>query len=742
MSKKSYHLPIQGMTCAACVARVERSLSKMDGIENVSVNLANEKAYFDLDEAKLSLTAVAQNIAAAGYQLILPQEGEPGAEEKNLIVEREARLLHDLQTSLCFAIPVFIISMLMEFHFFHSFWPLSRWDTHKILFLLTTPVVFLPGRRFFSLFWKNVRQKTADMNSLVAIGTGSAYGYSSLATLFPQLFSGSSLNLPHVYFDSTVVIISLVLLGRWLESRAKRKTTAAIQGLLTLQPQTACVRRNGIEQWIPLSALRVSDRVVVRPGERIPADGTMVNGQAHVDESMISGESLPVDKSSGDRVLAGTINRSGAFEFDVAVLGEQSVLGQIIKLVEQAQGSKAPIQQLADRIAAVFVPVVMMIALLTFFWWWFGGQVGIAKALMHFVAVLVIACPCALGLATPTAIIAGIGWAAARGLYVKDSESLELAQQVKVVLLDKTGTITQGRPEVQGVYAKEGVNEDELLTMASAVENKSEHPLAKAVVAAAQARGLVMPEAGQFSNQPGTGVQAVVSGRKIIIGNQKQMLASQISIDALSAQAQRCLDQGQTLLYLAGDGVAQGFISLADPIKESSAAAIQRLQGMNLRVVMLTGDHPQAAAAIAEKAGITDFVAEVMPQQKVEEVKKFQARGQRVAMVGDGINDAPALAQADVGIAIGAGTDVAIESASVILVKNDLNGVAQSILISRKTMRTIKQNLFWAFFYNLLGIPLAAAGVLNPMIAALAMSFSSVSVVSNSLRLAMTDKQG
>jgi len=736
---KRYQLPVRGMSCAACVARVERTLQKIEGVSDVSVNLAGEKAYFNLDESSNNLAAVAQKVSESGYELVMPLSRDIAQPAQNGLDDFDQSLRHDLRIALLFAVPVFFISMLMEFPGLHALWPLSESDTQKLLLILSTPVVFLPGRRFYSAFWKNLRLWTADMNSLVAIGTGSSYGYSVLATLFPQLLTGSAGEIVPIYYDSTVVIIALVLVGRWLESRAKRRTTVAIQGLLALQPKTACVRRDGKEQWIPVEQLRLGDRVVVRPGEKIAADGRVVAGEAGVDESMISGESLPVDKSPGDRVLAGTLTASGAFEFDVTALADQSVLGQIIQLVEQAQGSKAPIQRLADRIAAVFVPVVVIIALITLVaWMTLGRQAGFAAALMHFVAVLIIACPCALGLATPTAIMVATGKAARTGLLIKSGESLELAHQVQVVILDKTGTLTKGKPAVTRIVCLPGASETEMLALAAAAEKKSEHPLAAAIVAAAEARGLNLPEAGGFSNQTGFGIAAMVSGRKVVVGNQKRMEDSGVSVAPLQEPAYECLQQGGTLIYCTFDGVLQGFFALMDPIREDAAASVAELRSMGRRVVMLTGDHPLAARTIAQAAGVDEYVAQVLPDGKAEQVKQWQRRGIKVAMVGDGINDAPALAQADVGIALGAGADVAIDSASIILMKGDLQGVVQAIRVSRQTLAAIKQNLFWAFFYNLLGIPLAALGLLNPMIAALAMSFSSVSVVANSLRLART----
>jgi Cu+-exporting ATPase len=735
MARKQYQLSVQGMTCAACVARVERTLQKIDGVDRVTVNLASEKAYFELDENRAALAEVINAVADSGYQLAAP--AAESAPVTTTVHDREAELLSDLRTALWFSVPVFFVSMLADLSFFQALWPLSREDTFKLLMILTTPVVFLPGRRFFSVFWKNLRHRTADMNSLIAIGTGSAYAYSVAATLFPQWLADGR-HAVHVYFDSTAVIITLVLLGRWLEGRAKRKTTEALKKLMDLQPRTAWVIRNGKEMQLPVEQLQVSDHVLVRPGEKVPADGLLVSGEAGIDEAMISGESIPVDKKAGDAVLAGTLNLVGAFEFRITALGERTVLGQIVKMVEQAQGSKAPIQRLADRIAAVFVPAVVGIALLTFAGWLTIGQGTFPSALINFVAVLIIACPCALGLATPTAIMVATGLAARRGILVKNGESLELAHQVQVVILDKTGTITEGKPAVQEMTVGSGQSEEKLLALAAAAERNSEHPLARAIVAYAQQRGIAVPAAQSFKNHTGTGIEAQVDSIDVLIGNRLFMERQSIAIQGWESAAAACHDRGQTILYVALNGAVAALVGLADPIKPSSASAIAQMRQSGLQVVMLTGDHPKAAAGIARQAGVDDFVAEVLPEQKAQQVRAWQARGFKVAMVGDGINDAPALAQADVGIAMGSGTDMAIESASITLMKGDLQSVAQAILLSRKTLRTIKQNLFWAFFYNVLGIPMAALGLLNPMIGALAMSFSSVSVISNSLRIAAT----
>jgi P-type Cu+ transporter len=735
MAKKQYQLSVQGMTCAACVARVERTLKKIEGLDQVSVNLASEKAYFELDENKAALAQVITAVSDSGYELSMPAAA--AAPTTTVIHDREAELFSDLRTALLFSVPVFLVSMLADLSFFKALWPLSQETTFKVLMILTTPVVFLPGRRFFSLFRKNLIHRTADMNSLIAIGTGSAYAYSVAATLFPQWMAGGQ-HSPHVYFDSTAVIISLVLLGRWLEGRAKRKTTEALKLLMDLQPRTACVLREGLEIYLPVEQLLIGDRVLVRPGEKLPADGVLGSGEASVDESMISGESIPVDKKTGEAVLAGTLNLMGAFEFRITALGERTVLGQIVKMVEQAQGSKAPIQRLADRIAAVFVPAVVSIALLTFLGWLVIGHGTFQTALINFVAVLIIACPCALGLATPTAIMVATGLAARKGILIKNGESLELAHQIQVVILDKTGTITEGKPAVQEIIAGSDMAEGRLLALAASAERNSEHPLARAIISYAQQRGVAILPTVMFKNHTGTGIEARVDAFDILIGNRLFMERQSIETKEWEPAASAGHDRGQTVLYVAVNGKVAGLIGLADPIKPSSASAISQMRRAGLQVVMLTGDHPKAAASIARQAGVDDFVAEVLPEQKALQVRAWQTRGFKVAMVGDGINDAPALAQADVGIAMGGGTDIAIESASITLMNGDLHSVGHSIFLSQKTLRTIKQNLFWAFFYNVLGIPMAALGYLNPMIGALAMSFSSVSVITNSLRIAAT----
>ncbi len=733
---RSWSLPVSGMTCASCVARVEKSLQRIPGLTGVAVNLATEKASFTITDPAVRLEAVAEAVSAAGYQLALPAPPAAQAAAMPAIDARDAAgesLRRDLRTALFFSLPVFFISMGMALPFFHRLWPFTMETTGKILLLLTTPVMFIPGARFFRIFWRNLRHLTADMNSLVAIGTGAAYGFSTLTVLFPQLF-GEAEQAAAVYFDSAAVIITLILLGRWLEYRAKKQTGAAITRLLELQPKSAHVRRGERIEEVAVSALQPGDQVLVRPGETIPADGRIDSGASAVDEAMITGESVPVDKVAGDRVTGGTLNTSGAFEFTVTAVGSGSVLARIIRMVEEAQGSKAPIQRLADRIAAIFVPAVALIALLTLAGWLVIGGATLGEALLPFVAVLIIACPCALGLATPAAIMVGTGTGARRGILIKNGESLEIAHRVDTILLDKTGTITRGEPRVTAVRTADG-RENELLRLAAGVEQLASHPFATAIVAAARQRGIMPPACEAFTSTTGSGVSGRIEGRQVQIGQQAFMEQNGIEIGAWIEPAQALAAAGQSQLFVAVDGEVAGVIAAADVIRPESAGAIRALQQRGIRVVMLTGDHPAAAAAIAQEAGVDHFMAEVRPEAKATVVQQEQQAGHLVAMVGDGVNDAPALAQADVGIALGSGTDVAIETAAITLVQGDLTRVVEAIDLSRRTMRTIRQNLFWAFFYNILGIPLAALGLLNPMLAALAMSFSSVSVLTNSLRL-------
>jgi len=615
----------------------------------------------------------------------------------------------------------------------HNLIPLSQDVINKILLLLTIPVVFISGKRFYKIFWKNLLHLTADMNSLVAIGTGAAFIYSTLLTLFPELISNSSVA-SHVYFETTAVIITLILMGRWLESRAKSKTGIAIKKLIELKPQTVIVKRNNLELEISLDELQTGNIVIIKPGGKIPADGKVSRGYSTVDESMITGESMPIEKNVGSKVIGGTINKTGNFEFEVTAIGDNSILGQIIKMVEEAQGSKAPIQKLADKIAAVFVPVIILISILTFAGWLFFSDAGFSAALINFVAVLIIACPCALGLATPTAIIVGTGRGAQKGILIKNAESLELAHKIDTIVFDKTGTITTGKPVVSSVFTN-SIEESELLKFTVSLEQKSEHPIAQAIVSYANENGINFENVESFESLSGTGLKGRVNGNEIRVGNQALMDNYSIDTKAFEKNIDELSQGGKTLVFVAINKQLKGLIAIEDEIKNNSKEVVTQLKAMNLKTVLLTGDNIRTAKAIVENVGFDEYQAEVLPGEKLAVISEYQSKGKIVAMVGDGINDAPALTQSDVGIAMGTGTDVAIESGDIVLMSGDLNGVVNAIKLSRQTLKTIKQNLFWAFIYNIIGVPLAAFGLLNPMIAALAMSFSSVSVVTNSLRL-------
>ena len=612
--------------------------------------------------------------------------------------------------------------------------PFDRDTTNKILLILTTPVVFIPGKRFFVIFWNNLKHFSAEMNSLVAIGTGAAYGYSVSITLFPALFSTNG-NIAHVYFETAAVIITLILLGRWLENRAKGKTNSAIKKLLKLRPDKALVKRNENEELVNYSELLIGDIVVVKPGENIPADGEIIFGHSNVDESMITGESLPVEKNVGSKVIGGTFNAHGTFNFRIDKLGDTSVLGKIIRLVEEAQGSKAPIQKLADRIASIFVPIVILIAVTTLVSWLiFPEVVHFDQALINFVAVLIIACPCALGLATPTAIMVGTGLGASSGILIKNGEILELMRKMDTIVLDKTGTLTKGKPKVSDVVTIE-FDKNSFLQIIASIESKSEHPIAKAIVEETKFKKIKTIEPTNFQSMSGFGLTAELDRKQYLLGNKKLMEANSVELSNGLQNYQAFSNQGKTVIFVAEDEKLIGLITIEDPVKVSSKSAVEDLKKMGLKIVMMTGDNEIVAKSLANKIGIDKYFANVLPEDKSGKVKELQSSGNIVGMVGDGINDAPALAQANIGIAIGTGTDIAIESSDVTLVKGDLKDAVRAINLSGKTIRTIKQNLFWAFIYNTIGIPLAALGLLNPMIAAFAMAFSSVSVVSNSLRL-------
>ena len=608
---------------------------------------------------------------------------------------------------------------------------------------LTTPVLFWAGSGFFRGAWASLRQRASDMNTLIAIGTFAAYIYSLAVTVAPGFFAARGLN-ASVYYETAAVIITLILMGRLLEARAKHGTGAAIEKLLGLQPKTARVLRDGQERDIPIAEVQVGDKILVRPGEKIPVDGRVVSGTSWVDESMLTGESLPVEKKEGDTVIGATMNQRGAFTMEAQRVGKDTALAQIVRMVEQAQGSRAPIQRLADVITGYFVPVVLMVAVATFVGWYLlGPEPRFLHALLAFVAVLIIACPCALGLATPTAIMVGTGRGAQMGVLIKDAEALETLHRAQTVVLDKTGTITEGKPALTDVIAGPGFAAEELLRLAASVERSSEHPLAAAIVAGAQARGLALDVATGFRATEGRGVEARVGARSVLLGNAALLAERKVMRCAdLDAEAARLSEEGKTPMFIAVDGRIAGVLAVADTVKPSSAAAIARLKALGVTVAMLTGDNRQTAEAVARQVGVDRVLAEVLPEHKAEEIRRLQAEGQSVAMVGDGINDAPALAQADIGIALGTGTDVAIEAADVALMRGDLHGVADAIELSRATMRNIRQNLLFAFGYNTLGIPIAAGvlypltgWLLSPILASAAMALSSVSVVTNALRL-------
>jgi Cu+-exporting ATPase len=770
-------IPVEGMTCASCTSRVERALTREAGVTDAAVNLMLRQATVSYDPAATTPGQLVEAIRATGYEAQLADPGRTAFEEQEARDVAQQAEFEELRGKALVSGGLGGLAMLLSMPLMVADGPavhgpvadpFMRWAMDWLtpplqgvapwlygiprpvlswsLLAVTLLVMTWAGRHFYTRAWAAFRHHSADMNTLVAVGTGAAFLYSVVATVAPAVFTTRGL-MPDVYYEAVIIIIALILTGNAFEARAKRRTAVALRALVQLQPATARVVRDGVEADLPVESVRHGDTVVVRPGERIPVDGTVVEGHSAVDEAMLTGESLPVEKGAGDRVIGGTINGTGAFRFTATTLGADSVLSRIVTLMRDAQGSRAPIQKLADRISGVFVPIVLQVAVITFVAWYLAADAApVVRGISAAVAVLIIACPCAMGLAVPTAVMVSTGRGAALGVLIKGGEALQRAGDVATIVLDKTGTVTEGRPAVTDLVRPAGqdgsLTDAELLGLVATLESASEHPLAAAIVEHARMLGIIPRKVEGFQSATGRGAAGIVDGRALAVGNAALLADYAIDPAPLAGQAERLSAQGKTAMYVAVDGELVGLIAVADPIRPTSRAAIARFRSMGLEVVMLTGDNEATARAIAAEAGIDRVVAGVLPEGKVAEIKRLQGEGGVVAMVGDGINDAPALAQADIGMAIGGGTDIATEAADVVLMRGDLGSAADAIHLSRRTMRTMKQNLFWAFIYNVVGIPVAAGvlypafGILlSPILASAAMAFSSVSVVGNSLRL-------
>lgn len=733
-------MKIEGMTCASCAKAVERATRKIDGVTEANVNYATEKLIINYEPSKVKVIDIKKAIEKAGYKAIEEETTVDADKEKK---EKEIKLLwKKFVISAIFTVPLLYISMghMMGLYLPDFINPMMNPEVFALSQLLLTIPVIIAGNRYYTVGFKALIRRSPNMDSLIAIGTSAAVLYGIFATV--KIVGGDTSYAMDLYYESAAVIITLITLGKYLESVSKGKTSEAIKKLMGLAPKTAIVIRSGKEIEITIEEVEVGDIIVVKPGEKMPVDGEVVSGTTSVDESMLTGESIPVEKNSGDKIIGASINKNGTINYKATKVGKDTALAQIIKLVEDAQGSKAPIAKLADVISGYFVPIVIALAVLSGLGWYFIGGESEIFSLTIFISVLVIACPCALGLATPTAIMVGTGKGAEYGVLIKSGVALETAHKIQTIVFDKTGTITEGKPKVTDVVVINGIAQNDLLQLAASAEKGSEHPLGEAIVKGAEEKGLEFKKLDFFKAIPGYGIEVKIDGKNILLGNRKLMIDSKISLVELEKNSDELAGEGKTPMYIAIDNKMAGIIAVADTVKASSKKAIEKLHEMGIEVAMITGDNKRTAEAIAKQVGIDRILAEVLPQDKANEVKKLQAEGKKVAMVGDGINDAPALAQADIGIAIGSGTDVAMESADIVLMRSDLMDVPTALQLSKSTIRNIKQNLFWAFGYNIIGIPVAmgilhifGGPLLNPMIAGAAMSLSSVSVLTNALRL-------